>query len=130
MQRIRDRDKVRDEMKAASAVVTISAKEEVQTLLLSSCNRSPWLLGLHGGTADDVALLVPSARLIRPISPALLENENYAWQAHRRIELGEGMYARVCLGNATQNHGSAAELMHLIILDIDPSDYEVQTGFD
>ncbi|KAL2127160.1 hypothetical protein VTI74DRAFT_11219 [Chaetomium olivicolor] len=86
------------------------------------------LYGLDGGDPDEIAVMLSLVPPISPVSSALPESKKYPLQSPGRPNLDKDLFARICLGNAAQNHGIAVGPMRLILFDIDPPEYDVING--
>jgi hypothetical protein len=83
------------------------------------------LYALDGGDPDEVAIMLALVPPISPISSALPESKKYPFQSPARPNLDKDLFARICLGNAAQNHGIAVGPMRMYFFDIDPPEHDV-----
>lgn len=83
------------------------------------------LYALDGNNPDEVAVMLALVPPISPVSSALPESKKYPFQSPARPNLDKDLFARICLGNAAQNHGIAVGPMRMYFFDIDPPEYDV-----
>lgn len=86
------------------------------------------LYSIDGGNPDEVAHVIALAPPFGSVSSSLPENLKYTYQSPTAPKLADGVYARICLGNGSQNHGIMSGRMELYLFDIDPSEHDVING--
>lgn len=86
------------------------------------------LFSLDGGNPDEVAMMLALVPPISPVSSSLPESLKYTFQSPARPNLDKDLFARICLGNAAQNHAVSMGPMRLILFDVDPPEYDVANG--
>ncbi|EME40771.1 hypothetical protein DOTSEDRAFT_74350 [Dothistroma septosporum NZE10] len=86
------------------------------------------LYSLDGGDPNKVALVLSGPIPFAPVSKSLPANTKYVYQSPGAPDLGKDVYARVSLGNGTQNHYFAAGPINVHLFDIDHPRYDEENN--
>jgi len=87
------------------------------------------LYSLDGGNPNEVAHVISLAP--HPggsVSSSLPENKKYTFQSPMAPKLDKEIWARITLGNGSQNHAFMSGPIPLYLFDIDPPQYDIATG--
>ncbi|KAF2268082.1 hypothetical protein CC78DRAFT_576631 [Lojkania enalia] len=86
------------------------------------------LYSIDGGDPNEVAHVLALAPPNGSASSSLPENLKYTFQSPMAPNLDNGIFARICLGNGSQNHAFMAGPIQLYLFDIDPPEHDVING--
>ena len=86
------------------------------------------LYSLDGGDPNEVAHVIALSPPDGSVSSSLPENSKYTFQTPMAPKLDKDVWARICLGNGSQNHAFMSGRIPLYLFDIDPSEHDVVNG--
>lgn len=87
------------------------------------------LYSLDGGDSSKVAQIIALAPHPNgSVSSSLPENTKYTFQSPMAPKLDKDIWARITLGNGSQNHAFMSGPMPLYLFDIDPPEHDVVNG--
>lgn len=78
------------------------------------------LYSLDGGNAQDVGFVMAIPPPGPQVAPSFPRPVKYAYQSPRYPKLGNDIFARICLGTASQYHAFQAGPMALYLFDVEP----------
>jgi hypothetical protein len=86
------------------------------------------LYSLDGGNPDKTAIVMSGPIPFGSVSSSLPFNTKYVYQSPSAPNLGRDVYARLGLGNGTQNHFFSAGPMNVYLFDIEHPKYDVDNN--
>jgi hypothetical protein len=86
------------------------------------------LYSLDGGNPDKTAIVMSGPIPFGSVSSSLPYNTKYVYQSPAAPNLGRDVYARLGLGNGTQNHFFSAGPMNVYLFDIEHPKYDVDNN--
>lgn len=87
------------------------------------------LYSLDGGNPNEVAHLIALAPHPNgSVSSSLPENTKYTFQSPMAPKLDKDIWARITLGNGSQNHAFMSGDIPLYLFDIDPAEHDIEHG--
>ncbi|MCJ1278043.1 hypothetical protein MMC21_005857 [Puttea exsequens] len=87
------------------------------------------LYSLDGGNPNDVAHVIALAPHPKgSVSSSLPDNAKYTFQSPMAPKLDKDIWARITLGNGSQNHAFMSGSIPLYLFDIDPAEHDVVNG--
>ncbi len=87
------------------------------------------LYSLDGGDPSEVAHIIALApHPDGSVSSSLPENTKYTFQSPMAPKLDKDIWARITLGNGSQNHAFMSGPIPLYLFDIDPPEHDVVNG--
>jgi hypothetical protein len=86
------------------------------------------LYSLDGGDPDKTAIVMSGPIPFGSVSSSLPANTKYVYQSPTAPALGRDVYARLGLGNGTQNHYFSAGPMNVYLFDIEHPKYDVDNN--
>ena len=86
------------------------------------------LYSLDGGDPDKTAIVMSGPIPFGSVSSSLPANTKYVYQSPTAPDLGRDVYARLGLGNGTQNHYFSAGPMNVYLFDIEHPKYDVENN--
>lgn len=86
------------------------------------------LYSLDGGDPEKIAIVMSGPIPFGSVSSSLPANTKYVYQSPTAPNLGRDVYARLGLGNGTQNHYFSAGCMDVYLFDIEHPRYDVENN--
>ena len=86
------------------------------------------LYALDGGNPEEVAHMIALSPPDGPVSTSLPENTKYTFQTPMAPKLDKDLWARICLGNGSQNHAFTSGSMPLYLFDITSPETQVASN--
>ena len=86
------------------------------------------LYSLDGGDPDKTSIVMSGPIPFGSVSSSLPANTKYVYQSPTAPDLGRDVYARIGLGNGTQNHYFSAGPMNVYLFDIEHPKHDVENN--